>query len=98
MKCNACSKFLICNRKECNMKKIRYVNIRRIPKMIYDIEETLQERFKNLKIEVKYVRIKLYSIKIGTKTIFYEWKDNLTFSANIENITYYIKIITGGQQ
>lgn len=66
--------------------------------MVEDIEEKLQEKFENLKIEVDYVKIKMYSIKIGTKTIFYEWKDNLTFSANIENITYYIKIITGGTQ
>lgn len=61
--------------------------------MDLEIEEKLQEKFKNLKIEIEYVKI-----KIGTKTIFYEWKDNLTFSANIENITYYIKIITGGTQ
>lgn len=67
-------------------------------KIDLEIEEKLQEKFKNLKIEVDYVKIKMYSIKIGTKTIFYEWKDNLTFSANIENITYYIKIITGGTQ
>lgn len=66
--------------------------------MVEEIEEKLQEKFENLKIEVDYVKIKMYSIKIGTKTIFYEWKDNLTFSANIENITYYIKIITGGTQ
>lgn len=66
--------------------------------MVEEIEETLQEKFKNLKIEVQYVKIKMYSIKIGSKTIFYEWKDNLTFSANIENITYYIKIIIGGPQ
>lgn len=66
--------------------------------MVEEIEEKLQEKFENLKIEVDYVKIKMYSIKIGTKTIFYEWKDNLTFSANIENITYYIKIIIGGRQ
>ena len=66
--------------------------------MIAEIEESLQEIFPTLKINVEYVKIKMYSIKIGTKTIFYEWKDNLTFSANIENITYYIKIITEGKQ
>lgn len=66
--------------------------------MVEDIEEALQEKFKNLKIEVNYVKIKMYSIKIGTKTIFYEWKDNLIFSANIEQIIYYIKLITGGQE
>lgn len=77
---------------------IRETILNLIEKQSKEIEETLQEKFKNLKIEVDYVKIKMYSIKIGTKTIFYEWKDNLTFSANIENITYYIKIITGGKQ
>lgn len=38
--------------------------------MVEDIEEALQEKFKNLKIAVDYVKIKMYSIKIGTKTIF----------------------------
>ena len=60
--------------------------------------EALQEKYKNLKIEVDYVKIKMYSIKIGTKTIFYEWKDNLTFSANIESIKCYIDLIIGGRQ
>ena len=83
--------------KKLNLKEINDFD-RKENKMELDIEETLQEKFKNLKIEVDYVKIKMYSIKIGTKTIFYEWKDNLTFSANIENITYYIKIITGGTQ
>lgn len=40
----------------------------------------------------------MYSIKIDTKTIFYEWKDNFTFNANIEQILYYIKLIIGGQE
>lgn len=62
------------------------------------IEDKLQEKFKNLKIEVNYVKIKMYSIKIGTKTIFYEWKDNFTFNANIEQILYYIKLIIGGHE
>ena len=66
--------------------------------MVEEIEEKLQEKFKNLKIEVEYVKIKMYSIKIGTKTIFYEWKDNLTFDANIEQLSYYIKLIIGGKQ
>ena len=66
--------------------------------MELEIEDKLQEKFENLIIEVEYVKIKMYSIKIGTKTIFYEWKDNFTFSANIEQIAYYIKIITGGTQ
>ena len=29
MKCNACSKFLICDKKECNFKRIRGVKVRR---------------------------------------------------------------------
>lgn len=66
--------------------------------MVEEIEEKLQEKFENLKIEVEYVKIKMYSIKIGTKTIFYEWKDKLTFDANIEQLTYYIKLIIGGKQ
>ena len=66
--------------------------------MVEDIEVILNEKFKNLKIKVDYFKIKTYIIKIGIKTIFYEWKDNLTFSANIENIIYYIKIITGCTQ
>ena len=66
--------------------------------MVEEIEEKLQEKFENLKIEVEYVKIKMYSIKIGTKTIFYKWQDNFTFSANIEQIVYYIKLITGGKE
>lgn len=66
--------------------------------MVEEIEEKLQEKFKNLKIEVEYVKIKMYSIKIETKTIFYEWKDNFTFDANIEQLSYYIKLIIGGKQ
>lgn len=64
--------------------------------MVEKIEETLQEKFKNLKIEVEYVKIKMYSIKIDTKTIFYEWKDNFTFDSNIDQIIYYINLIIGG--
>ncbi len=30
MKCNACSRFLLCNKKECNFKRIRDVKIKRI--------------------------------------------------------------------
>ena len=66
--------------------------------MVEEIEEKLQEKFENLKIEVEHVKIKMYSIKIGTKTIFYKWQDDLTFSANIEQIVYYIKLITGGKK
>ena len=66
--------------------------------MDLEIEEKLQKKFQNLKIEVKYVKIKMYSIKIDTKTIFYEWKDNFTFDSNIEQISYYIKLIIGGKE
>lgn len=66
--------------------------------MIGEIEESLQEIFPTLKINVEYVKIKMYSINIGTKTIFYEWKDNLTYTANIEMIKYYIKLFIGGQE
>lgn len=66
--------------------------------MVEEIEESLQEIFPTLKINVEYVKIKMYSINIGTKTIFYEWKDNLTFTANIEMIKYYIKLFIGGQE
>lgn len=66
--------------------------------MDLEIEEKLQEKFKSLKIEVRYVKIKMYSIKIDTKTIFYEWKDNFTFDSNIEQISYYINLIIGGKQ
>lgn len=66
--------------------------------MVEEIEESLQEIFPTLKINVEYVKIKMYSINIGTKTIFYEWKDNLTYIANIEMIKYYIKLFIGGQE
>ena len=66
--------------------------------MDLEIEERLQKKFENLKIEVRYVKIKMYSIKIDTKTIFYEWKDNFTFDSNIEQISYYIKLIIGGKE
>lgn len=64
--------------------------------MVEEIEEKLQEKFSNLKITVEYVKIRMYSIKINNKTIFYEWQNNLTMSANIEQISYYIKLIMGG--
>jgi hypothetical protein len=66
--------------------------------MVEEIEEKLIDKFPTLQIEVNYVKIKMYSIKIDTKTIFYEWKDNLTFSANIEMIIYYINLIVGGNK
>lgn len=59
-----------------------------------EIEETLQEKFENLKIEVQYVKIKMYLINFGNKTIFYEWKDNETFSSNINQIEYFIKLFS----
>lgn len=44
--CNKCSKFIICDRKNCNFKNIKYVKVRRIPKMIYDIEDQIQDIFR----------------------------------------------------
>lgn len=46
MECNKCSKFLICDRKTCEFRKIRYLKVRRVPKMIYDIEEQIQDLFR----------------------------------------------------
>lgn len=63
-----------------------------------EIEEKLQEKFKNLKIEVEYIKIKMYNIKIGSKTIFYEWQNELTFDTNIEYISQYIKLIEGDKK
>lgn len=90
-----------CEKEKRTCKNCYYENTKdkeEIKTMIEDIEEALQEKYKNLKIEVDYVKIKMYSIKIETKTIFYEWKDNLTFSANIESIKWYIDLIIGGRQ
>ena len=61
-------------------------------------EEILSYLDSGYNIKDEYVKIKMYSIKIGTKTIFYKWQDNFTFSANIEQIVYYIKLITGGKE
>ena len=90
-----------CEKEKRTCKNCYYENTKdkkEIKTMVEDIKEALQEKYKNLKIEVEYVKIKMYSIKIGTKTIFYEWKDNLTFSANIESIKCYIDLIIGGKQ
>lgn len=94
MKCNACSKFLLCDKKECNMKRIRYIKMRRIPKMIYDIEEQIQDIFNNKRIEVNYIKDKIYSVKVDTMTYLYNWNDNATMDANIYLISRGIKALT----
>lgn len=67
------------------------------------IEENLQEHYEFLTIEVKYVKIKTYKIFISCnlsnykeETIIkgvefeFEWDNNFTTSANIEQIKYHI--------
>lgn len=75
--------------------------------MIEEIEEELQEYFKNtdVKIRCEYASLKLYKIEIILQiknandiimkdTIFYyNWSDKFTFSANIEQIKYNINKI-----
>lgn len=75
--------------------------------MVEEIEEELQEYFKNtdVKIRCEYVSLKLYKIEITLqiknvndiimKTIifYYNWSDKFTFSANIEQIKYNINKI-----
>lgn len=71
--------------------------------MVEEIKEELEETYKLLTINVEYVKIKTYKIMFKTKIINrginanikvkfnYNWNDNSTFSANIEQIKYYIK-------
>lgn len=54
--------------------------------MVEEIEETLQEKYQKLKIEVEYVKRSLYLITVGTITIFYRWENNLTYSENLNSI------------
>lgn len=54
--------------------------------MVEEIEETLQEKYQKLKIEVEYVKRSLYLITVGTITIFYRWENNLTYSENLKSI------------
>ena len=69
--------------------------------MIEEIQEKLEEIYRNIKIEVKYSSIKKYLIKLTIKcseknivkrsVLFeYNWNDKWTFSANIEQIKYTI--------
>lgn len=76
--------------------------------MSEDIQEILEAYFPNIEIEVKYIDIRKYQIKLikHTNTILkdkknndiikksvtfeYKWKNNWTFSANIEQIKYSI--------
>lgn len=62
--------------------------------MVEEIEEDLQEKYSNLKIEVEYVKRQLYLITVGTTTIFYRWQNDFTYSENLtsieENINKFI--------
>ena len=68
------------------------------------IKEELEKRYNNfLTIDVKYVRIKLYNIKIEIKvcdnndcevvrgfSLSYNWLNHFTTSSNIEHISRFI--------
>lgn len=69
--------------------------------MELEIEDKLQEIYKNIEIEVEYIDIRKYKIKLLKKvskhniikksvTFEYKWINNWTFSANIEQIKYSI--------
>ena len=62
--------------------------------MVEEIEETLQEKYPEIKIEVEYVKRQLYLITVGTTTIFYRWQNDFTYSENLtsieENINKFI--------
>ena len=66
--------------------------------MVEEIEETLQEKYQALKIEVEYVKRSLYLITVGTITIFYKWQNDSTYSENLNSIEENINkfIIKGG--
>ena len=69
--------------------------------MSEDIQESLEAYFPNIEIEVEYVDIRKYKIKLLKKvskhniikksvSFEYKWSNNWTFSANIEQIKYSI--------
>lgn len=69
--------------------------------MSEDIQESLESYFPNIEIEVEYIDIRKYKIKLLKKvkkdniikksvTFEYNWSNNWTFSANIEQIKYSI--------
>lgn len=69
--------------------------------MSEDIQESLEPYFPNIEIEVEYIDIRKYKIKLLKKvkkdniikksvTFEYKWNNNWTFSANIEQIKYSI--------
>ena len=69
--------------------------------MSEDIKESLEAYFPNIEIEVEYIYIRKYKIKLLKKVskhniikksiIFeYNWNNNWTFSSNIEQIKYSI--------
>ena len=69
--------------------------------MSEDIQESLEAYFPNIEIEVEYIDIRKYKIKLLKKvkkdniikksvTFEYKWSNNWTFSSNIEQIKYSI--------
>lgn len=54
--------------------------------MVEEIEEDLQEKYSDLKIEVEYVKRQLYLVTVGTTTIFYRWQNDFTYSENLTSI------------
>ena len=69
--------------------------------MSEDIQESLEAYFPNIEIEVEYIDIRKYKIKLLKKvskyniikksvSFEYNWSKNWTFSANIEQIKYSI--------
>lgn len=69
--------------------------------MSEDIQESLEAYFPNIDIEVEYIDIRKYKIKLLKKvkkdniikksvTFEYNWSNNWTFSSNIEQIKYSI--------
>ena len=69
--------------------------------MSEDIQESLGAYFPNIEIEVEYIDIRKYKIKLLKKvsehniikksvTFEYKWNNNWTFSSNIEQIKYSI--------
>ena len=68
--------------------------------MSEDIQESLEAYFPNIEIEVEYIDIGKYKIKLLKKvskhnikksvSFEYQWSNNWTFSSNIEQIKYSI--------
>lgn len=54
--------------------------------MVEEIEDTLQEKYPEVKIEVEYMKRSLYLITAGTVTIFYRWQNEFTYTENLKSI------------